>query len=132
MAKTVVATTARATTRVAKATSSGATTTMVAAGMMVATATMVATVTTVRMMTPNGDKDNKNGNSKNNNKGTTTATQQRQQRGVSRDIVVGDTIVPQKGNSPLLPGGGSDHRWKMSRWTISTLILLNRVVGGSK
>ena len=48
--------------------------------MTVATATMVATATTVVMatklarMTPNGDEDNKNGNSKNNDKGTTTVT----------------------------------------------------------
>ncbi len=85
MAKTVVATTARATTKAARAMLSGATTTTVATAMKVATVMTVATGTTLATMTPSGDEDNKNGNSKNNDKETTTATQQRQQRGVSRD-----------------------------------------------
>ena len=68
MAKTVVASTARATTKAARAAASGATTTTVA------TATTVAMATKVARMTPNGVEDNKNGNSKNNDKGTTTVT----------------------------------------------------------
>ncbi len=54
-AKNVVATTARATTKAARATVAGATRT---------TAVMVAT------MTPNGDEDNEDGNSKTNDKAT--------------------------------------------------------------
>ena len=62
MARNIVAMTARAMTKGARATAAGATRT---------TAAKAATVAT---MTPNGDKDNKDGNSKNNDKATRTLT----------------------------------------------------------
>ena len=74
MEKTVVASTARATTKAARAAASGATMMTVATAMMVATATAVAMATKVARMTPNGDEDNKNGNNKNNDKGAMTVT----------------------------------------------------------
>ena len=74
MAKTVVASTARAMTKVARAAASGATMITLATATMVATATAVAMATKVARMTPNGDEDNMNGNNKNNDKGTITVT----------------------------------------------------------
>ena len=64
MAKNVVAMTARAreTMKAARAMAAGA------------TRTVATTVATTATMTPNVDKDNKDGNSKNNNKVTTTLT----------------------------------------------------------
>jgi len=68
MARNVVATTARAKSKSARATVAGAT------RMTGTRAATVATATTSVTMTPNGDKDCKDGNSKNNYKATRTLT----------------------------------------------------------
>ena len=59
MARKVVAMTAKATAKVARVTGAGATMT-------------TATAATAATMTPNGEEDNKDGNSKNNDKAMTT------------------------------------------------------------
>ena len=66
MARNVVATTAKAMTKAARATGAGAT------RMTVTTGATGATAATAAATTPNGDKDNEDGSSKNNDKATTT------------------------------------------------------------
>ena len=71
MARNLVATTARAMMKAARATVAGATRTPT---MMAAMAATTATAVTVTTMMPNNDKDEEGSNSKNNDKAMTTLT----------------------------------------------------------